>query len=116
LSSFYFISGFFTFLGFSLSHLLSVSEQLRLKSLLLINLFPLLFFLPALLLLDLVLKDPLQILLLMLLPFIYMLRNLHEAVHRAGYGRPGVLEGLFEGGIKARVTLAKDRDGRRLIH
>jgi positive regulator of sigma E activity len=64
--------------------------------LLLFYLLPLFIIFLPLLLFDLLLEHPLQVLLLVLLPLIYMLWYLHEPVHRPRYGCPRVLEGLLE--------------------
>jgi hypothetical protein len=64
--------------------------------LLLFNLLPLFIIFLPLLLFDLLLEHPLQVLLLVLLPLIYVLGYLYEPVHRPGYGCPRVLEGLLE--------------------
>ena len=86
---------------------------------LLFDLLPLLIILLPLLLFDLLLKHPLQVLLLMLLPLIYVLGDLHEPVHRPRDRRPRVLEGLLEGGIQPTTTgsaLPEDRHRWGLVH
>ena len=85
---------------------------------LLFDLLPLLIILLPLLLFDLLLQDPLQVLLLMLLPLIYMLGDLHEPVHRPRDRRPWVLEGLLEGGIQSGTGSALPKDWHRweLVH
>jgi hypothetical protein len=86
--------------------------------LLLFDLLPLLIILLPLLLFDLLLQHPLQVLLLMLLPLIYVLGDLHEPVHRPRYRRPWVLEGLLERGIQSGtgIALPEDRHCWGLVH
>ena len=85
---------------------------------LLFDLLPLLIILLPLLLFNLLLQHPLEVLLLMLLPLIYVLGDLYEPVHRPRDRRPRVLEGLLEGGIQptSGSALSEDRHRRGLLH
>lgn len=92
----HFLLGFIPFKSLSGEQLLSVSLQLGLEALLFVDLLALFFLEPPLLLLDLVLQHPLQVLLLLLLPLILHLGDLSKPVHRTRDRRPWILKWLLK--------------------
>lgn len=83
-------------LALSLQKFFPVPLEFGLEPLFLLNLLPLLFFLSSLLLINLVLQHPLQILFLLLLPLVLHLRYFRKPVHWTRNRRPGVLKRLLK--------------------
>ena len=119
LSTLYLIGSFIALFVLPISELLAISEELGLKPLLLFDLLPLFIAFLPLLLFDLILQHPLQVLLLVLLPLIYVLGYLLKPVHRPRYRRPRVLERLLElckvQAAPTIVALSEDRHRRLLL-